>query len=55
MAKYLNDHSTVESLSEKLRLVCPTIFSADDAIYAKVCYSVYYVDSSRFYANIMVF
>jgi len=35
MAKYLNDSSTVESLSSKLREVCPTIFSEDDAIYAK--------------------
>eukprot|EP00795_Rhopilema_esculentum_P004293 gene4293-20493_t len=35
MARYLDDQATVDALNSQLREICPTLFSIDDAIYAK--------------------
>lgn len=36
MARYLDDQATVDAINGHLREICPTLFSADDAVYAKV-------------------
>ena len=38
MATCMSDSAAVETTSEYLRNACPTLFSADDAICAKVLY-----------------
>ena len=42
MSKYLHDNTAIDALSEQLREICPTIYSADDALYTKVCQIVFY-------------
>lgn len=36
MTRYLDDQATVDAMNGHLREICPTLFSADDAVYAKV-------------------
>lgn len=36
MFRYLNESSSVESISTKLRQVCPSIYHSEDAACAKV-------------------
>ena len=36
MTRYLDDQATIDTMNVHLRDICPTLFSADDAVYAKV-------------------
>lgn len=41
--RYLDDNSSVDAISTKLRDVCPTLFLIEDAACAKV-YPFYYIE-----------
>ena len=36
MTRYLDDQATVDAMNAHLRGICPTLFSAEDAVYSKV-------------------
>lgn len=37
---YLGDNASIDSISSKLRSICPNLYKTEDAAYSKVCISV---------------
>eukprot|EP00794_Sanderia_malayensis_P007706 gene7706-8543_t len=42
MSRYLDDQATVDAINIHLREICPTLFSADDAIYSKASEMIHF-------------